>query len=110
MGTTGLPDETPKLPTTPELYAGYGFALNRGQNVGNKGGLQVDKTNNYTLPEKIEPNVIYLEGLWHSNKDNLEAKEEGASIILNYLANDLNIVAMDGDTELEVFIEGSYIT
>ena len=109
MGTTGLPDETPKLPTTPELYAGYGFALNRGQNIGNKKGLQVDKTNDYALPEKIESDVIYLEGLWHSNKDNLEAKEVGASIVLDYLAHDLNIVAMDGNTELDVFIDGLYI-
>lgn len=110
MGTTGLPDETPKLPTTPELYAGYAFALNRGQNLGNKEGLQVDKTIKYALQEKIQHDVIYLEGLWHSNKDNLEAKGEGASIVLDYLAHKVNIVAMDGEVELEVFIDGSYVT
>lgn len=110
MGTTALPDETPQLPTTPELYAGYGFALNRGQNIGNEEGLQVDKTINYTLPEEIQPDVIYLQGLWQNNRDNLEAKEAGASIFLDYLAKNVNIVAMDGDSELEVFVDGSYLT
>jgi len=110
MGTTAIPDATPTKPTTPELYAGYAFALNRGQNIGNKEGLQVDQTIDYSLPETIEPNVIYLDGLWKNNKDNLEAKEVGTSILLNYIANDVNIVAMDGDAELEVFIDGSYIT
>lgn len=109
VGLTTIPDTTPTLPTTPELYAGYAFALNRGQNIGNKEGLQVDKTMNYELSEKIEPNLIHLEGQWHSNKDNLEAKEENASIVLNYLAKSVNIVAMDGNAELEVFIDDSYI-
>ena len=109
MGTTAIPDATPTKPTTPELYAGYAFALNRGQNIGNKEGLQVDQTINYILPETIELNLIYLDGLWKNNKDNLEAKEAGASIVLNYLANDVNIVAMDGDAELDLFIDGSYL-
>ena len=110
MAVTNVPDQTPTKQTTPELYAGYGFALNRGQNVGNKEGLQPGKTIDYTLPEQLELDTIYLKGPWQSNKDNLEAKEAGASILLNYFANDVNIVAMDGDAQLEVFVDGSYIT
>jgi len=106
---TKIPDTTPTLPTTPELYAGYAFALNRGQNIGNKEGLQVEQVINYTLPEQVQPDIIYLQGLWRNNKDNLEAKEPGASIVLDYLAKNVNIVAMDGDAELEVFIDGAYI-
>ena len=110
IAVANVPDQTPTKQTTPELYAGYGFALNRGQDVGNKEGLQPDRTIDYNPPEQLQPDIIYLQGAWQSNKDNLEAKEVGASILLNYLANDVNIVAMDGDAELEVFIDGSYIT
>src|SRR3989344_3785729 len=62
MAVTNVPDQTPTKQTTPELYAGYGFALNRGQNVGNKEGLQPGKTIDYTLPEQLELDTIYLKG------------------------------------------------
>ena len=110
MKVTALPDQTPTKLTTPELYAGYAFALNRGQNIGNKEGLQVDKTIDYVISEQIQPDRIYLQGKWYNNKDNLEAKENGVTVMLNYVAHDVNIVAMGKQSELEVFIDGSYIS
>ncbi len=37
-GISAIEDTTPRRQTTPELYAGYQFALPRGQNIGNEGG------------------------------------------------------------------------
>ena len=107
-----MPDKTPKLPRTPELYAGYEFALPRGQDVGNSGGLQSKETFDYVLPEKITGDVIYLEGSWQSNTDNLEAKEDSAAIVLDFLASSVNIVAenLEEAVEMEVFIDGKYVS
>jgi thiol-disulfide isomerase/thioredoxin len=107
-----MPDETPKLPTTPELYAGYDFALPRGQNVGNYDGLNPNDVVNYVLPEETDRDVIYLEGEWHSNADNLEAKEDSALIVLDFLAGSVNIVAnnLQEPVEMEVFINDKYIS
>ena len=111
MPLTSVADTTPFVPTTPELYAGYGFALPRGQNIGNKEGLQPGKEINYPLPAEIKEDIIYVEGLWKSNEDNLEAKGT-SSILLNFIANDVNIVAdnLDKSVEVEIFVNEKYIT
>jgi thiol-disulfide isomerase/thioredoxin len=108
---TDMPDKTPTFTTTPELYAGYSFALPRGQDIGNSGGLNSKDTEDYVLPEDIGNDVIYLEGSWHSNSDNLEAKDS-ASIILNFLASSVNIVAdnLQEPVEMEVFINEKYVS
>ena len=95
---------------TPELYAGYAFALPRGQNLGNTGGFQTEEQFMYTLPSTILRNVIILDGLWQSNQDNLEAKEAGASLVLDYTASQVNIVLNEAQLEVEVFIDDAYIT
>jgi len=82
-----MPDKTPKLANTRELYAGYEFALPRDQDVGNSGGLNFGNTVDYILTEDIIRDVIYLEGKWHSNTDNLEAKEDENIIVLGFLAS-----------------------
>lgn len=108
---SNLVDSSPTSPTTPELYAGYNFAIPRGQNIGNKGGLQPEETVSYTLPDQVSEDKIYLEGLWISNADNAQSKQDGASIILDYTANAVNIVA-DAPTPLmlEVMIDDKYVT
>lgn len=78
---------------TPELYAGYDFALPRGQNVGNPGGIRKDEIFDYTLPENLEKDKIYLKGEWKSNPDNLELISEEGSIVLLFTAESVNIVA-----------------
>jgi len=107
---TGIEDKTPKVKTTPELYAGYDFALPRGQDIGNDGGLQPDKNVDYQLPPTLKKDFIYLEGSWLSNSDNLEAKEEG-SILLGFTAASVNIVAdnLAEPVEMEVLLDGKYI-
>lgn len=110
METSQLEDKTPKLRLTPELYAGYNFALPRGQNIGNKEGLQANKVVDYVLSEDIKKDKIYLEGKWQSNPGNLQAKGE-ASIVLDFTAKSVNIVADSLNTplKLEVFINDDYI-
>lgn len=105
-------DATPQLPTTPELYAGYNFALPRGQNIGNEEGLQPDKIIDYVLPSNIKDNIIYLNGKWKSNSDNVESMEAGASIILDFQAKAVNVVAdnLQEAMEVEVFVDDKYIS
>ncbi len=110
-GTTEIEDKTPRVRQTPELYAGYEFALPRGQNLGNDGGMKPDEIVDYVLPDRIEKDAIYLEGKWKSNKNDLKAEEEGASIALEFTASAVNIVAdSSGDAlEMEVFIDDKYV-
>jgi len=94
MPNVKLEDKPPQLKQTPELYAGFNFALPRGQNIGNKNGLQPNKIINYKSPKNIEEDIIYLEGKWKSNSDNLLAQDENeSSIVLNFIAGSVNIVA-----------------
>jgi len=110
MGTSEIEEKTPIVRLTPELYAGYEFALPRGQNIGNSGGLQINKVYDYSLPNIISKDKIYLKGKWISNPENLESK--GGSIILDFTADKVNIVSkpFDGISELEVLINDNYVS
>jgi thiol-disulfide isomerase/thioredoxin len=79
-----------QLARTPELYAGYKFALGRGQNV-NSPGLQPNQVADYSLPTQIPSNAIQLKGKWKSNADDLTSIGSG-EIVLNFLASSVNIV------------------
>ena len=98
------------LVKTPELYAGYNFALSRGQNIGNQIGLQPDSKTYYPLPDETLKNIIYLEGNWKSNPDDLELISENGLILLNFMASSVNIVAnnLENPVEIEVLIDGKY--
>jgi len=111
MPVSDIEDRTPRIRTTPELYAGFAFAIGRAQNVGNAGGLVVRETSDYVLPESIRKDVIYLEGLWQSNEDHLLSVDK-ASILLDYTANLVHIVAepINGPVELLVLVDGSPIS
>ena len=104
-------DRTPLYERTPELYAGYSFALPRGQNLGNSEGLSPGQTINYTLPTVLNVHTINLEGRWQSLEDNLQARSDNAKISLNFLAASVNIVAgtLDKPVELEVNLNGGPI-
>ena len=101
-----------RFQTTPELYAGYSFALNRGQNLGNLEGMQPGKIITYTLSENIFGDIIYLDGLWKSNPDNLELIGDSGLIVLNFKGKEVNIVAdsLKDPLGMEVFIDGNYIS
>ncbi|MBI2105835.1 thioredoxin family protein [Candidatus Woesearchaeota archaeon] len=115
------PDEKPRieipdlsnlkqLTITPELYAGYDFALPRNQNIGNDVGLQPEQIADYASPGKINSNIIYLNGKWKSNPDNLEAAEN-AEIILDFTASEVNIVSAESqELKLEVKVNDNYLT
>lgn len=106
-------DTTPDKPQTPELYAGYRFALPRGQDIGNPEGLRPDETFDYDLPIQVKGDRIYLDGRWHSHEDNLEALEANASIYLGFTSTAANIVAAPGESgpiEMDVRIDTRYLT
>ncbi len=112
MGLSQLEDLTPKLERrTQELYAGYDYALKRGQNIGNLEGIQPDQTINYTLPSKLNRDFIYLDGIWKSNSDNLQS-QGASSITLQFTASSANIVAdsLNKPLEMEVMIDDNYLT
>lgn len=95
-------DRTPKFGRrTPELYSGYDFALSRGQNIGNTEGIQPDQIITYTLPSKLKRDIIYLDGPWKSNSDNLQSQGI-SSIILDFTASSVNIVADSTSEQLEM--------
>jgi len=98
--------------TTPELFAGYKFALSRGQNIGNDGGLRPGEVFQYGIPTDVQLNQIYLAGEWESLPDNLRTTGEAGAVILGFVGKEVNIVADSEITEiveLEVFINGQYI-
>jgi hypothetical protein len=40
----------------------------------------------------FKPNIVYLEGQWKNNPDNIELQSETGRIVLNYSAKPVNIV------------------
>jgi thiol-disulfide isomerase/thioredoxin len=96
---------------TPELYAGVDFNLPRGQNIGNKGGLRAGEVYDYSLPNELDSDVIYLKGRWKSNSDDLELVGELGSIVLIFNAEEVNIVADSIDrVSVDVLIDDKIIT
>ena len=76
---------------TPELYFGYQYARSQ---LGNIEGFNPEKTVNYTIPgSNLEPNIIYLQGSWKNNPDNMELVGPVGKIMLVYSAKSINIVA-----------------
>ena len=96
---------------TPELYAGFGFALPRGQNIGNEDGLKPNQLVIYSLPSELKKDRVYLEGPWTSLEDNALSQGK-ASIILDFTAKSANIVAntIGNPMEMEVFVDGSPVS
>jgi thiol-disulfide isomerase/thioredoxin len=88
---SGVPSVDFNQIKTPELYFGYQYA--RAQ-LGNIEGFNPEKTVNYTIPNSnLETNVIYLQGLWKNNPDNMELVGPDGKITLVYSAKSVNIVA-----------------
>ena len=111
MGVSAIEDTTPHLPTTQELYLGYTFALPRGQDVGNAEGLQPDTVVDYVISGEKQRDIVYLQGQWKSNPDNLQALEAGSSLYLDFTAKAVNIVAdAPMPLKVKVFINDQPIT
>ena len=92
---------------SPELYFGYEFARTP---LGNNEGFKPDQSVHYILPENIaiKPNMIYLEGKWKNNLDNMELQSNNGSIILKYNSKSVNIVA-GGNGNFTVKQDGNLI-
>jgi thiol-disulfide isomerase/thioredoxin len=88
---------------TPELYFGYQYARDQ---LGNIEGFKPENAVNYTTPgSNLEPNVIYLQGLWKNNPDGMELVGPEGKITLLYSAKSVNIVA-GGKGEVAVKEDG----
>ena len=91
---------------SPELYFGYHLAR---APLGNPEGFKPNQTVDYSLTttgSNIKPNVIYLDGTWKSNADNMELQSETGRIALVYSAKSVNMVA-GGKGEVTISEDGS---
>jgi thiol-disulfide isomerase/thioredoxin len=96
----------PSKINSPELYFGYQFAR---APLGNPEGFKPDQTVYYSLAKvdsDVIPNVIYLDGKWKNNADNMELQSETGRIALVYSAKSVNMVA-GGNGEVTVSEDGS---
>jgi thiol-disulfide isomerase/thioredoxin len=76
----------------PEIYLGYSFAR---APLGNPQNFEPDQTIPYSIPPNtsFNPDIVYLDGLWKNNPDNMELQSNTGHIVLTYNARAVNIVA-----------------
>ena len=88
MTSIGKPKETPAI-GTPEIYFGYQF--DRG-NLGYQ-GIKPNSVIDFKLNPNPFKNLVYLDGKWKYNSDNMELAGDDGSVLLVFKAKDVNIVA-----------------
>jgi thiol-disulfide isomerase/thioredoxin len=78
--------------TTPEVYIGYSTARTP---LGNPEGFKPDQTVSYSIRPNtnFKPSIVYLQGKWKNNADNMELQNDTGRIALVYYAKSVNIVA-----------------
>jgi thiol-disulfide isomerase/thioredoxin len=78
--------------TTPEIYLGYSKAR---APIGNPEGFRSDQTVSYSIPSNtnFQPSIVYLQGYWKNNPDNMELQSDTGRIALIYYAKSASIVA-----------------
>ena len=78
--------------TTPEIYLGYEKAR---APLGNPEGFKPDQTISYSIQSNtiFKPSIVYLQGSWKNNPDNMELQSDIGRIALIYYAKSANIVA-----------------
>jgi thiol-disulfide isomerase/thioredoxin len=92
---------------SPELYFGYQFAK---ASLGNSEGFKPDQSVNYslaTIDSDIKPNVIYLDGTWKNNADNMELQSNAGRIEIVYSAKSINMAA-GGNGEVSISEMGQH--
>jgi thiol-disulfide isomerase/thioredoxin len=78
--------------TTPEIYIGYNTTR---APLGNPEGFKPDQTVSYSVPSttNFKPDIVYLQGNWKNNPDNMELQNDTGRIILTYYAKSVIIRA-----------------
>jgi Thioredoxin like C-terminal domain len=78
--------------TTPEIYIGYEKAR---APLGNLEGFKPDQTVSYSISSNtnFKPDIVYLQGNWKNNRDNMELQNDTGRIVLTYYAKSVNIIA-----------------
>jgi thiol-disulfide isomerase/thioredoxin len=78
--------------TTPEIYTGYKTARTP---LGNPEGFRPDQTVSYSIPSttNFKPHILYLQGSWKNNPDNMELQNDTGRIVLVYYGKSVNIIA-----------------
>jgi thiol-disulfide isomerase/thioredoxin len=78
--------------TTPEIYIGYSTARTP---LGNPEGFKPDQAVSYSIPSNtnFKPSIVYLQGKWKNNPDNMELQNDTGRIVLLYYAKSVNIIA-----------------
>jgi thiol-disulfide isomerase/thioredoxin len=81
-----------KQSITPEIYTGYSTARTP---LGNPEGFKPDQTVSYSIPSNtnFKPSIVYLQGKWKNNPDNMELEDDTGRIAFVYYAKSVNIVA-----------------
>jgi thiol-disulfide isomerase/thioredoxin len=100
--------------TTPEIYIGYDKAR---APIGNPEGFKPSQTISYSISPNtsFKPSIVYLQGNWKNNPDNMELQSDTGRIALIYYAKSANMVAggkgggivsNDNDKQGEVGVHG----
>jgi thiol-disulfide isomerase/thioredoxin len=78
--------------TTPEIYIGYDTAR---APLGNPEGFKPHQIVPYSIPSSanFKPDIVYLQGNWKNNPDNMELQNDTGRIALLYYAKSVNIIA-----------------
>jgi hypothetical protein len=87
---------------SPEIYLGYSTARSP---LGNIESFQPDESVDYKFdPNKtsLESNIVYFDGIWKNNKDNMELISDDGKIILTYYAKAINIVASGNGQQVSI--------
>ena len=77
---------------TPEIYVGYDTARTT---LGNPEGFKPDQIVSYSIPSTTDfkPGIVYLQGKWKNNPDNMELQDDTGRIVLLYYGKSVNIIA-----------------
>ncbi|MGD9534547.1 MAG: redoxin domain-containing protein [Candidatus Nitrosocosmicus sp.] len=87
---------------SPEIYLGYSSARS---SLGNTEGFRPDQQVDYKIKlnnTQIQPNLVYLNGTWKNNADNIELVSNAGKIILTYYAKSINVVASGEGQQIKI--------
>jgi hypothetical protein len=63
--------------------------------LGNHEGFKPEQTVSYSIPSNtnFNPHIVYLQGIWKNNPDNMELQSDTGRIVLTYYGKAVNIIA-----------------